>query len=607
MICRQSHVRHTFYSLMAGLALLAAACSSDNPSPEPASSSASSPPFAAAAGAPRPPRDTQPPLPAAPVVTPASSTSPLDFDLPEGPVLTDVSLDGAPSYLFLFTHTEDHINHEMSEERYWRIGPMLEAVAAEYPDLDLTWTIEFMGADAETIAERNPETGLVDYLLSLRDKGLVEFGYHAQHEPTYNNRPQNALSAEPSYDQAHNALWTWITCRKDPLYGGCIAERGGGIDAILDTFGQVQLVTGYGVGSGAQFERSAGSRAVLSLLPQRMLGFGFPDHGALQRNREYVAARDALMTLLTPTHETSSGTFWMDNSVRINDAASVEGVNAGGLEDGPDSIAADLAGLDGTRSFVLNLGIASKYLYTVDGTSPTIWAYSNPRSPELPPDLLRSQADRELGYTVTEQSLEYLAQTVTESNGDLSFVGADDVVGLFTSQDYWQVDEDELEQMTLWLLNHWEGAPPSWVYDGEDFYSLADAFALLTAALQGSLDEADVVSKVYGPWSAVQPQTPGTSVSSDALRDLLDSSLITDNRIAETYDAGSATLTATQLLYALGTLYVMDRYQVDATDIQIPVTASAPPTSAYLEALGCINCLDTAWSLKPARFQGAAD
>jgi hypothetical protein len=161
--------------------------------------------------------------------------------------------------------------------------------------------------------------------------------------------------------------------------------------------------------------------------------------------------------------------------------------------------------------------------------------------------------------------------------------------------------------MALWLLNHWDGAPPSWIYDGEDLYSLADTFALLMAALQGSLDEADVVSKVFGPWSAVQPQTPATSVRVDALRTLIEGRLIEDGRIAETHDAGGATLTATQVLYTLSTLYVMDRIGVEATEVQIPAMASAPPTSTYLEALGCTNCLDTAWSLKPARFQGLGD
>lgn len=532
--------------------------------------------------------------------TPAQSAA--DFTLPEGPTVTDVAVTDAPSYLFLFTHTEDQFNHELSEERYWRVGAMIEEVAAQYHDLDITWTIEFQGADAKTVFDRNSETGLVDYLLSLKDRGLVEFGYHAHHDPTYFNRPQRDLPAEPAYDEAYDAFWTWITCEKDPLYGGCVGERGGGLEAILNAFGQVEVVTGLGIGEGFQVERSAGSRAVRDLVPDRLLGFGLPDHGDLERDRTYVAARDALLTLLTPTHDTSSATFWMDNSVRINDSASLEGVNPAPLREGPDLLGEGLDVLDGTRSFVINVGIADKYLYTVETTSPTKWAYANPDTPELPEQYLQPEAERENRYALSGQSIDYLAETLADPESRLQFVDADGVVGLFTSDDYWNVDADELEQIALWALNNWQSRPPNWVYDGEDFYSLSDAFALLAAALSGSSTDG-LVSNVFGPWSATQAASPAAGVSVDDLRALVADGLIDDGRIRETYEVSGQTLTATQVLYALSYLYVFDRYSVAAATIEVPQTQTAPETFGYLEDLGCVNCLDSAWSLKPARFQ----
>lgn len=534
--------------------------------------------------------------------SPARTQSTADFTLPAGPVLTDATVTDAPSYLFLFTHTEDQFNYELSDERFWRVGAMIEDLAAAYPDLDITWTIEFQGADAKTTLDRNHDTGLADYLLSLKDRGLVEFGYHAHHDPTYENRPQNDLPAEPTYDEVYDALWTWITCEKDPVYGGCVEERDGGLEAILNGFGHVEIVTGLGVGEGFQVERSAGSRAVRDLIPERLLGYGFPDHGALERDQTYLAARDGLLALLTPTNETSSATFWMDNSVRINDSASLEGVNANPLREGADLLKQSLEVLDGSRPFVINAGIASKYLYTVDTTSPTKWAYVHPLTPELPEEYLQPDAEREKRYALTQQSIEYLAQTVAENPQSMRFVDADQVVDLFTSDDYWNVDADELEQIALWTLNQWQSRPPSWAYDGEDFYSLADTFALLAAALSGAPTD-DIVSNVYGPWSAGQAATPATSVSTDDLGALIAGGLIGDGRIQESYAVGGQTLSATQLLYALSYLYVLDRYSVDAAVIEIPQTQTAPETFGYLEDLGCLNCLDTAWSLKPARFQ----
>jgi len=37
--------------------------------------------------------------------------------------------------------------------------------------------------------------------------------------------------------------------------------------------------------------------------------------------------------------------------------------------------------------------------------------------------------------------------------------------------------------------------------------------------------------------------------------------------------------------------------------IAVPKTDAVPETYYTLEDLGCTDCLDTAWSLKPARFQ----
>jgi hypothetical protein len=543
-------------------------------------------------------------LPGATQVTPLAAGGPgaAAFILPEGPELASVALSDAPSYLFLFTHTEDPFNHELSEERYWRVGAMVAAIATAYPELDMTWTIEFQGSDAATVYARNPETGVVDYLRSLRDRGLVEFGYHAHHDPTYENRPQNELGNEPSYDEAYEALWTWITCVKDTAYGGCVEERGGGIEAVLEAFGQVKIVTGLGLDGGAQMERSAGSQAVRDLLPGRLLGFGFPDHGSVTRDRTYIEARDGLLGLLTPTHETSSATFWMDNAIRINDSASLEGVNGGPLRDGPELIAAAMDAVDGTRSFVINVGVADKYHYTVESTSPTKYGYEHPESPELPAELLRTPQQRERSYALTEQALNYLAERISADPAAFRFVSADEVVALFTSEDYWNVDDDELEQIALWILNEWHAEPPDWVYDGEDFYSLADAFALLAAALRDA-PATGIVSNVYGPWSAVAAETDSIDLPIAALQTLRGGELVNGSRIAETYTVDGRTLSATQVLYALAYLFVLERNGVEAESIHIPETRSAPQTSGYLEALGCSNCLDTAWSLKPARFQ----
>jgi hypothetical protein len=110
----------------------------------------------------------------------------------------------APQYLLLFTHTEDHINHTPSEKRYWQFFPVIDSLAKRYPDAHVSWTVEFMGADTETIAQRNddtpiqPGTHLLDFIKNnyAVNTTVFQFGYHGAHEPADTN---NAIYNLPKY------------------------------------------------------------------------------------------------------------------------------------------------------------------------------------------------------------------------------------------------------------------------------------------------------------------------------------------------------------------------------------------------------------------------
>lgn len=526
-----------------------------------------------------------------------------DFVLPEGPSLQNAAATSkAPIYFFLFTHTEDHINHELSEERYSRTGEMIESLARSNPEVPLHWTIEFQGADAATVASRNRQTGIMDYLLDLNEQGLVSFGYHAHHDPTYLNRPQKELSTDPTWDEVYDALHEWITCTKDPLKGGCTSPTGGGLQAILNNFGEVEIVTGLGIGEGMQIERSAGSQAVLAEIPDRLLAFGAPDHGDTLGGKDsennFADLRDELMRLLSPTNETSSGTFWMDNTIRINDGAVADGMDSLNLIDGVKAAEAALQELDRSKPHVINTGIASKYIYTKLGTSPTIWAYKNPSNPELPSQWLNNASTIEKNYKITEETLSYMTETFIPENSGSQWVSPDEVVDLFTSADYWDVDDEELQNIALWILNEWGQEPPTYAYDGEDFYSLTDSFALLLNELSGGREE-NLISKYYGPWSLLSDQSAAVSITSAELDEWMEEWDFENKQMSESFTVGKEELSPAQMLYALALRFVNS----DAQSIEVPATNNAPISYELLEGMGCTDCLDSAWSLKPARFQ----
>lgn len=529
-----------------------------------------------------------------------------ESELPAAPAVRSAwnPSEGYPTYLFLFTHTEDHVNHELSEERYTRIGPMLENLQDAYPDEDITWTIEFQGADAKTVADRDGSTGVATYLRALADRGLVEFGYHAHHDPTYLNRPQKGLDERSSWDEVYDAILSWVSCEKDPLKGGCVAATGGGAMAVAENFGPVQIVTGVGTGEGAQIERSAGAAAIRSRVPDRMVGFGFPDHGATLRDTGYTDARDALMRLLTPADDTTSTVFWMDNSIRINDGVPLEGVSSLTLREGVKSVQSELAELDDGHVNVINTGIADKFLYATPRSSPTVWAYAHPDDPELSGKMLLSEEERERGYVQTEQALSYLLGTYLADRPETSgFVSADQVAKLVTSEDYWTVDDAELQAISASIVRNWDDRPPTYAYDGRDYYSLADSFGLLVSAL-GGRDGDGTVSAWYGPWSLSESIAPAALIRGE---DLLSFAVEfgEGTEITPSYEIGGTSYAAGQVLYAMAFQFLLhadDRFDGTWNAVEVPKTRSVPEAYGLLEDLGCVGCADTSWSLKPARF-----
>lgn len=526
--------------------------------------------------------------------------------LPAAPTIVQPTRTSYPMYFYLFTHTEDHINHALSEERYMRIGPMLQSLQAKYPSEDITWTIEFQGADAETVAARNATTGVATYLKSLASEGLVEFGYHAHHDPTYLNRPQKSLTASSTWDETYDAVYQWITCKKDPLKGGCIATTGGGATAIQNNFGPVKIVTGVSGTSnqGALIERSAGSEAVRAVVPNRILGFGLPDHGATLKDQSYAGNRDALLALLTPTAETTSTVFWMDNSIRMNDGIPHEGLSSLGLSDGRAATQTDLTSISNTRVNIINTSIADKYLYTAERQqSPTQYAYSHQSDPELPANMLKSEADRNAGYTQTQESLEYILGTYLASH-DGGFLSSDAVVNAVTTDDFWNVDETELAAIAASLVQNWKTTPPVYTTDGTDFYSLADTFALLWNGLNGKFNDRSLVSSWYGPWALSTSDSAAATIASSDLLSFI-SAETTDRAIPASFTIDGSTYSAAQMLYAMAYEYLLQADETLSgkwTGISIPALSPLPESFDYLEAIGCTGCTDTAWSLKPARF-----
>jgi hypothetical protein len=545
--------------------------------------------------------------------------------LPAPPPELETLGDGTdqPIYLFLFTHTEDPFNHDLSEARYTRIGPMVEAVDEAHPEAHLTWTIEFQGADAAVVAERNETTRVVNRLRDLAGQGLVEFGYHAHHDPTYLNRPQRELGPDSSWEEWVEGMNDWVSCEKDLLRGGCIETTGGGLLAIEDHFGPVQIVTGIYTYSEAAIEGGAGRHAVARYLPERLLGFGFPDHGSTA-TEDFVPTLRELMTLMTPSIHTSATLLWVDDVIKINDGNVLDGVQNVRLHEGIRQARSGLEGLDRSRPHIVNTMIGSKYIYTQTGTSPTRWGYAHwepepgyPDNPQLPPEHINRLDLIEANYATTEATLEFLAGELREEEPAVRFVRAQEIVDMVATADYWEVTDAELDVIARWLLHHWSEAPPAFASDGDLFYSLRDCFLLFTHALSAdSLPASQQLGRAYGPLS--QTPAPGAvEISAEAIRQLaaeLAPSLVESeswsvtpsNILQPSYESSAGPIINTaQLLYGMAMVYASSYAGRPVRAVTIPAADPMPETLALLLRMNCPEgaCEGTSWSLKPARIE----
>lgn len=527
---------------------------------------------------------------------------------------TSESTEDQPIYLFLFTHTEDPFNHELSEERYTRLAPELVRIADENPEADLVWNLMFQGSDAKTVSDRDSETGVATMLKSYAADGYIDFGYHTHHDPTYTNRQQQTFNEQSTWGEMVEGMAKWFSCEKDLLYGGCIIEDNGGVIAVENNFGEVKVTSGAGIAL-ATIEGDQAAHAFRKYLPNRLFAFGFPDHGPITQSETLSSAMTNLFEILSPTDQTSLTIIWMDDLIRINGGGNELEAGSTRLMDGAKSINNALESADRSKPHVINVGYATKYIYTMPGTSPTIYGYQNSESPELPEEYLVSESQKEIYYENAIAGLEYLATDFIDENPGSKFVNSEDIEEIFAPPEYFVIDDDQLDILSRWLvLNTKNQMLPNYVSDGENFYSLRDLLVTLSFAISTDFPNSIELHKAYGPTeeisagsgitiSTAEIETIAAVIASDINTAEQSEWQVTPANILDSeFNLEDGTINTAQLLYAMSLYYASNYAGEELEVVNIPSISAMPQTFGYLEEFGCWYCQGSSWSLKPARF-----
>ena len=128
-----------------------------------------------------------------------------------------------PVFIYLYSRVTDHVNLDISEARLRRLLPMIEKYRAAHPEAHLTATILFSGASSEALAQRNAKTGIKDFVLGYKNRGIIEIGYDGTDEPTYAHRPMvHSINAKPYKErwlERASKDEEFLTEGRDPLTG----------------------------------------------------------------------------------------------------------------------------------------------------------------------------------------------------------------------------------------------------------------------------------------------------------------------------------------------------------------------------------------------------
>jgi len=388
---------------------------------------------------------------------------------------------------------------------------------------------------------------------------------------------------------------------------------------VQNNFGDVQAASGIFLQSDTGYQGGPTTHAALSIRPDLLLGYGYPDHGAFVENGHREIAGE-LMARLAPAADTSGSVFWADNFIKMNGGNPIDGPSGIDPIKGPQLADAMLGGMNRSRPNVILTGLASKFLYTKSGTSPTRYGYVHADSPALPPEWLNSTRQKEQKYQMSSDTLIHLLDDVLPANPGSRFVNSAAVISMVAPPEYWVISPEKLDALARWALLNWTNRPPDWVSDGADFYSLRDLFALLALSFGDDHPTGAELSlpTAYGPLQPVNAEKE-IVLTRDELVSLAAELApkfapdqpwqTTPNAMVQpTYPTFAGDITAAQLLYGLATIYAADFAGTPVAAVTLPATQAMPVTYDLLLEIGCLNtCSGTAWSFKPARLRPPSD
>ena len=444
----------------------------------------------------------------------------------------DSAVAAAPVYVYLFDHTEDHINVGdgaelgLCEERWYRLIELLETLRSEYPNAALDggpWAnLQFHGSEAESIRDRNEQTaaaagangtGLADRLRGAIADSLIDIGYHGAHEPTYTSNVFTDIDISTlSWSERQDLAEQFLTCWRHPLLGvdgpdTCRADDAGGILEVLRVLlgGDAQGMTVV-TGLRGTANLPSGSFLLDEYAPGA-LGFGFSDHAgggggsAVQLSQEFYDSVEPLLKELVDGVDNVYGLHHVAGVVSTSMLGDrTRGFGRFDPQQGLEELRRRIAQLPTGTPQLAKFHLFTKGLYA-KGCGPTNYAYENPDSPKLPPECLHDADTQEQYWTDLEAQLRYLIEEVFVERPGSAFVTPTTIAAHAVPGFGFDVSGSELRAAADQLLA--SDTLPLYVVADQTPLALGELFQLFAEALAGyetagTLPDSVLVARLRG-------------------------------------------------------------------------------------------------------------
>jgi hypothetical protein len=536
------------------------------------------------------------------------------------------AVDRAPQkqsiYIKLFVRLNDHINVQLTEDRVRRSGALVAELKEKYGLLSPSVSMNVTGAVAQAFHDRRNAVKVLSEMERWSKLGIVEIGYDGSDEPTPSKRPQPnfrwADTPEKRWLARLEAYEWFLNEFKNPLNGDPDPRKPGGLKKTLEVFGNVTSVYGIAPEAGVQPELTH----LLRRMKVQAVLHGLPEVTAAPL-KDMVGAAGALAEMGKVFGQGSiPEVYWYDNMLRLSDAGSPS-MRILSTHEGLAAVRKYLEGLDRTKPHVVRLEIASALMYLLPGSekgplaNTVRYGYDNPKRPVIEPNMYRPDADVNAAYASEREVLEWLAASFLPANPGSRFIAPSEL--LRAAKVSVSVPKSMLDAAAQDLLSQWQeigNHPPSFAKSGEEWFSLADMFQMLAAALghyarnhvfPGAVERLPV----YGPIEITLDQGPAQiSVSRSSIMNAADAvysrlanqdwTPIPTNIIPGWITVQGTRFNAAQFLRAMTQIYV----NAEKSDMIVPtcqmygeVHLSYPPVRSHTN-MGSI------WTSKPAVFSG---